>query len=362
MTIQAQAGHSGTLQCAPVDKSCETLRFVWKAESAPHKPKKLLSCCPHDPQVSPHPCLDVTGAPYSPHGVQILVAAGEYHTHSLVTFPDLGHGFLVHELSLALVFHSLKVQTPMEQQYQTRLALKYRSFLWPRWELILVYRGRGNTDFLADCFYKHFEMKTLNLFQFQLLLFCLFYCVNHKHVWSFGKNSQNWKKLIKSKLSKPVCFDEEFFHANPVFLCEMLIWKQQVLFQSINLAQFIRLSIWFPPTPCCNLPLLTFGVWDHEDALVLIPFLWQGIPSWVRPRGVWDARGKDSWNSYVRVTADTNFLNESLPNVWNCSASLSHALLSALITHSSWARIDTAGFASACCQLQGGLALATWRC
>lgn len=77
---------------------------------------ELLSCSPHEPQASPHPCLDVTGAPYSPHSVQILVAAGEHHAHGLVAFPDLGHDFFIHELSLALVFQSLKVQTPVEEQ------------------------------------------------------------------------------------------------------------------------------------------------------------------------------------------------------------------------------------------------------
>lgn len=96
-------------------KAMRTPILCKRRNLTPDKPKELLSCHSHEPQVSPHPYLDVTGAPDSPHGVQILVAAGEYHTHGLVAFPDLGHGFLIHKLSLALVFHSLKVQTPMEE-------------------------------------------------------------------------------------------------------------------------------------------------------------------------------------------------------------------------------------------------------
>lgn len=84
--------------------------------TVPQQPMELLSCSPHEPQASPHPCLHVTGAPYSPHSVQILVAAGEHHAHSLVAFPDLGHGFFIREFSLALVFQSLKIQTPLEEQ------------------------------------------------------------------------------------------------------------------------------------------------------------------------------------------------------------------------------------------------------
>lgn len=85
-------------------------------QKQPQRSKELLSCSPHEPQVTPHACLDVTDAPNSPHGVQVLVAAGEHHTHGLVAFPDLGHGFLIHQLRLALVFHSLQVQTPLTER------------------------------------------------------------------------------------------------------------------------------------------------------------------------------------------------------------------------------------------------------
>lgn len=47
--------------------------------------------------------------------------------------------------------------------------------------------------------------------------------------------------------------------------------------------------------------------------------------------------------------ADTHFLNESLSSMWNHSMPLSHPSLSALITHTSWAWINTAVFASASC-------------
>lgn len=100
---------------------------LYKAESPPDKQTELLCCSPHEPRVSPRACLDVTGAPYSPHGVQVLVAAGEHHTHGLVAFPDLGHGFLIHQLRLALVFHSLEIQTPITEQDGTE-----------RWELSLT--------------------------------------------------------------------------------------------------------------------------------------------------------------------------------------------------------------------------------
>lgn len=57
---------------------------------------------------------------------------------------------------------------------------------------------------------------------------------------------------------------------------------------------------------------------------------------------------------------DTNFLNESLSSMWNCSVSLSHPLLSALITHSSWAWIKVAVFASACCHSEWGWVQQSW--
>lgn len=87
------------------------------------QPQRSKESCSAAPLMSlrypPHACLDVTGAPHSPHGVQVLVAAGEHHTHGLVAFPDLGHGFLIHQLCLALVFHSLEVQTPVKEQHGT---------------------------------------------------------------------------------------------------------------------------------------------------------------------------------------------------------------------------------------------------
>lgn len=88
---------------------------LYETESAPEKQRELFSCPPHEP----HACLDVTGAPHGAHGVQVLVAAGEHHTHGLVSFPDLGHGLLIHQLCLALVFNSLEVQTPITEQDDT---------------------------------------------------------------------------------------------------------------------------------------------------------------------------------------------------------------------------------------------------
>lgn len=153
-----------------------TLRsqVLYEAELVPHHTITLLSCSPHEPQASPHPCLDVTGAPYSPHSVQILVAAGEHHTHGLMAFPDLGHGFLIHKLSLALVFHSLKSRHQWRNNNRAEWYRKGRSFLWPRWELILEYR---EMKYRLPCrlFQNLFEMEMLNFLQFQLFYFFFFY-------------------------------------------------------------------------------------------------------------------------------------------------------------------------------------------
>lgn len=104
---------------APLGTKAVRLRVLYEAEAAPEKQRELLSCPPQEPQVSPRACLDVTDAPHGPHGVQVLVAAGEHHTHGLVALPDLGHGLLIHQLRLALVFHSLQVQTPVTGQHGT---------------------------------------------------------------------------------------------------------------------------------------------------------------------------------------------------------------------------------------------------
>lgn len=105
--------HSAAAFCgASLRKKAVRPCVLYEAESAPEKQRELLSCSPQEPQACPHACLDVTGAPHGAHGVQVLVAAGEHHTHGLVPFPDLGHGLLIHQLCLALVLHSLQVQTP----------------------------------------------------------------------------------------------------------------------------------------------------------------------------------------------------------------------------------------------------------
>lgn len=58
------------------------------------------------------PYLDVPAAPHSSDGVQVLVSAGEHHTHGVVALSDLGQSLVITQHTGPVVTSRLGTEIP----------------------------------------------------------------------------------------------------------------------------------------------------------------------------------------------------------------------------------------------------------